>query len=176
MRCLELSDRAIGAFVALGIGAAVFALVALHGCTPAQHGASEQAQWPPQVSVESAQLRGTVELDTPAGPVSVALESGFASGEGAGQVRKVEVATEVVLLVNGAQQRTVLSTTGQPAGEEWAQCAAVEAAVSVAGVAITLRAVPPWLHESCGPAQLELGTPFGNLVLPTRNPSPPLEE
>ena len=172
MCLLKLSDRLVAVFVLLAALAGVFAVVSMAtSCTPTQQPGAEP-QWPPQVSVESASIRGVVEVDTPAGPVLVSLESGLAvGGDGETSVRRVDVSAEVTLLVNGSLQRTTLATRGSPQGEKWAQCATIEAAVSIAGLAVTLRAVPPWLHASCGPAKLELDTPFGTVTVPKAVPT-----
>lgn len=160
--------------VIAGIATAAI-LMLLLGCN--MQAQQQEPQWPPVVSFKQANLSGTVEVSTPAGPVVVDVKSGMVSGDGSAAVIRADISADVEFEVNGARQAFTLRSNGAPSGEDWAQCLNIDAESQIIkGLGVTIKAKPPGLHASCGPAVLEVQTPLGNWSTADANPSPPLEE
>lgn len=141
--------------------AAGCALAGVVGCASPQQ---PEQSWPPDASFRAANVSGSLELATPAGPVTVDLSTGIVGGDGGGgvEVVRVEVAASASFEVNGLAQELQIISPGSRAGDgAWAQCVAADGIIGVMrGVALLLRARPPGLHDSCGGAIFEVSTVF----------------
>jgi hypothetical protein len=145
--------------VALLIGLAIGAGMSfMGGCASSPQGGDPS--WPPEVELASVSVSGSLELSTPAGPVTVALDSGLVSGQGAEGVRvtRAKVAATTDLVVYGRRQVVTATSPGSRVDDAWAQCVELDATIEVLpGVAVLVHAVPPGLPTACGPAVLEVG-------------------
>jgi hypothetical protein len=147
-------------------------MLMLLACNP-QAMQTQEPQWPPVVEFGSAQLSGELELETPAGQVTIDISTGMVSGEGSAAVKRADISAEVSFAVNGARQFVHLASKGSPAFDAWAQCLVVEARSEIiAGLGVELTARPPGMHESCGPAILDIQTPLGKWSTAEQPPPP----
>lgn len=123
-------------------------------CTPPSEGQqpSEAVQL---VTFQSASVKGKVEVGTPAGLVTVDLETGVLGGnvEGARLVSlDLEGSTEIS--INGSPQNFTVVSHGS--GQPWAQCVEVRALVGVMGIGLAVAILPPGLPEVCGKPYFEV--------------------
>lgn len=145
-------------------GLACMVIMMLLACSPqAMQATGQEPKWPPVVEFDSASITGELEVDTPAGPVLIEVNTGLVSGEGSAAVKRADLSAEVSFSINGARQSVHLASKGSPVEDKWAQCLTANARSEiVAGLGVNVTARPPGLHDSCGPATLEVQTPLGN--------------
>lgn len=154
------ADKVFGLllWVALLLSAAC-GLAGVVGCASPQQ---PEQSWPPDSGFRSASVSGSLELETPAGPVTVDLATGVVAGSGEFRVVRVELDAKAAFDVNGlAQEVHIVSPGARVSDGAWAQCLEANSSVGVMrGVLLILRARPPGLHESCGGPIFEVTTGF----------------
>jgi hypothetical protein len=132
--------------------------VSTSGCVSG--GDSAGPAWPPDVAFRDASVKGSVELATPAGPVTVDLSTGIVEGDGDFELVRVDLEANASFVVNGLAQAVRVASPGSEADDgKWAQCVEMSSLTEVyPGVAVVLRAKPPGLHDACGEPAFEVST------------------
>lgn len=140
----------LGGVVLLG----VMALLVMSSCETGQAQTEGDAA-NPLVEFRSASLGGAVKVKTPAGLVSVDLETGLVGGDVAeAELVSLDAQASVDLRVNGAPQTVAIYTHGE--GIPWAQCVTIRAVVGAMGIGLAISALPPGLPAACGKPYLEV--------------------
>lgn len=146
--CSKRRDQAfVGALWALLVFAIAGFVSAGVGCTPPSEGPDVQAV--PLMTAESATATGSIELETPAGPLVFGLDGKLLAGEASGiTLRRVDIDVAGDGQLNGQPASVAIELRNNYSGE-WTHC--LTARLGAMGWAAKLR-YP--LSESCGPPGL----------------------
>jgi hypothetical protein len=160
LRKWKLADRAVSLVLYIAFAVVLAAgLSSLAGGCAAQ---SQSPQWPPDVEFKSAAVSGSLELATPAGPLTVDLSTGLVFGGDAAAgvyASRVNLEVNAEFAIAGLGQVVAVSSPGRRLAEGWAQCVELRSSTEVTpGLVVDLVARPPGLPTGCGGSLLEVST------------------